>query len=122
MRSFLCIIALIGLVAFTGCNSANKTSRDTVTVAGGRADAVLTSPVPKTTSTARRVAVDLKLTIVQYTSDDKEGRIVAYTETTQRIDISVRPDPQGSYVIVQTEGRGGEIASNEIITRIRKAL
>jgi hypothetical protein len=119
MRLLICLIAGIFLTCFAGCKS---TTHDAVSVDGGRVEGQVSAPVQKTSAAARKVAVELKLTLVQYTADDKEAHIVAYTQTTQRIEITIRAAGKGSTVVVQTEGQGGDLASTEIMARIRKEL
>lgn len=119
MRLLTCLIAGILLTCFVGCKS---TTHDTVSVDGGRVEAQVSAPVEKAAAATRKVAVELKLTLVQYTANDKEAHIVAYTQTTQRIDISIRATEKGSSIVVQTEGQSGDVASTQLMTRIRKEL
>lgn len=121
MRLLMCMMILLGCLAAVGCKV--DPNGDSVAMAGGRVEGTIQAPVEKVTGAARKVAIDLKLTVVQYKSDETAGLVVAYTHWSQRIVIETKAGKdQRTRVSVQTEGEGGDSASAEVMRRLRKAV
>ncbi len=116
-RIALLLATVIGLL--TGCGFSHT---DPVTLAGGRVESDMSASVQKASEAAKATLVEYKQTIVQYSVTSTHGRIVAYTLTSQRIEIDVVQAFDHSRISIRTEGQGGEEISTTLMQRIRKLL
>lgn len=117
-KTILAALLLAGLIPL-GCDH-TKSPPSQITIAGGQASSDVSRPVATVAEATRKALTDLKLSIVQYRLEPVSAYVVAYTPSSERVEIDIRRGEKDTHIIVRSQQN--ERLSAGILAAIHDAL